>query len=497
MYEQYRIFMKGITKKYPGVYALRNFDFGLIPGEVHCLCGENGSGKSTFIKILSGVERAEPGSEIWIDGVRYAHHSSAQALASGIQVIYQDMSLFPNLTVRENIAFAKLYSSRGFVDRKKADTIAHNALADIGVSMDLDKKVESLSVAQQQLVEISRALTGSLKLLVLDEPTSSLTRREVNALFHAIELLKSKGIAILFVSHKLNEVFQIAERITVIRDGVKIGVFDPSELDHDKLVYHMTGHVQNKEPPAPVSTERPIALEVRGLCRRGNYKDVSFALRKGEILGITGLLGSGRTELALSLFGMTSPDSGKMLIDGKAVRFKSNVEAIAAGIGYVSENRRDIGLVLDQPIVDNLTITVLATFLNKLHFLSEKKRRLLSESCSKRFGVKTATLDAPVTTLSGGNQQKVVLAKWLNVSPKILILDEPTTGIDVVAKNGIYSLIKGLAEEGIGIVLISDEVSEVMRNCHRVLVMRGGRIVHEFRPAEETEEKLLEQFNLA
>ena len=495
-----RIQLKKVNKSYPGIHALKNFNFELAAGEVHCLCGENGSGKSTFIKIISGVETPDLGAEIWIDGVHRVHHSASSAISNGIQVIYQDMSLFPNLTVCENITFSQMMASKGLVSRKKLESIAYAALAELGISMDLDRKVETLSVAQQQLVEICRALTSNLQLLILDEPTASLTRKEVNALFLSLARLKKKGISILFVSHKLGEVFEIAERITVIRDGEKIGVFDPNELNSDQLIFHMTGQVQASLPPSILPAENPPALEVRNLCRRAEYQDISFTLKKGEILGITGLLGSGRTELALSLFGMSRPDSGAILVASEVMTFKSNRDAIRAGIAYVSENRRDVGLLLEQSILDNLSITVLDKFLNKFRFLSEKKRRIFSEQGAKNLGVKTSSIDVLAGTLSGGNQQKVVLSKWLNVAPKILILDEPTIGIDVVAKNSIHTLIKHLAEEGMSIIMISDEVAEVMRNCLRVLVMQEGRIVHDFSPRTDDaarEEKLLSEFNLA
>lgn len=487
-----------ISKKYPGVQALKNVNFELEPGEVHCLVGENGSGKSTLIKILSGVETPEPGSKIFIDGDLVTHHDSHSSLAKGIQVIYQDMSLFPNLTVRENISFRNHINKRSsLVNWKNIDSIARKALDEIDIEIDLDRKVESLSVAQQQLVEITRSLTGNLKLLILDEPTASLTRKEVNSLFKAIKRLKAKGISILFVSHKLNEVFEIAEKVTILRDGEKIGEYKPSELDQNKLVYLMSGHEVIHEPPRPVKEDEDILLEIKGLSKIRNYFDISLKVRKGEILGITGLLGSGRTELALSIFGMNQPDSGDILLEGSSLDLSSNVKALSKGIAYVSEDRRNKGLIQEQSIEDNITITTLNQFLTGTGLIDDNEMREFAKKWTKELGVKIGQLEAPIKTLSGGNQQKVVLAKWLAVGPRLLILDEPTIGIDVVAKNSIHKMIKSLAEKGMGIIIISDEVQEIIHNCHRAVVMNKGKIVYEFVPEDGIEKILLEQYNLA
>ena len=489
------IVLKNINKVYPGTQALKDFDFTLTSGEVHCLVGENGSGKSTFIKILSGVETPEPGAEIWIDGELSTNHNSTAALNKGIHVIYQDMSLFPNLTVAENIAFTS-NSGNGFINWKKNREIALTAMEELGISIDPDKKVESLSIAQQQLVEISRSIKGSLKLLILDEPTASLTQKEVNALFNTIHRLKDKGVSILFVSHKMNEIFRIAEKITVLRDGDKIGEFNTSELNHDKLVYYMSGQKTVINPPKPINEDSRRILEVKNLTKKSNYKGISLSLKEGEILGITGLLGSGRTELALSLFGMNKPDSGEILINGSKIELDSNKKALLEGICYVPEDRHHLGLIMNQSIENNLTVTVLNEYINKYGFLDESKRRQNAEKQVDDFGIKISSVDDAIETLSGGNQQKVVLSKWLSVVPKVLILDEPTIGIDVVAKNSIHSLIKTLAENGMSIIIISDEIAEVFRNSHRVLVMQYGRIINEFDPLKEDEEKILNKYNL-
>ena len=492
------IAMRHVTKNYAGVQALKQIDFQLKRGEVHCLCGENGSGKSTLIKILSGVVKPDEGSEITIDGKVFPHLTAQQALEQGVRVIYQDLALFPNLTVKENIAFQS-FSDKGslLVRWRKVEKTARAAMDLIGLDLDLNRLTGSLPIAQQQLVEITRALIGEPKLLVLDEPTASLTRKEVNALFEVIARLKARGVTTMFVSHKLNEVFEIAERVTVLRDGEKIGEYTPAEIDHKKLVFLMTGRKYESAPPAPLDPAAETLLEVKNLTRNGEFSDLSFTVKKGEIVGITGLLGSGRTELALSIFGMTHPDSGTILLEGKPIKLRTNSEAKKLGIGYVPEDRLRQGVIQAQTILDNMSLTVLDNLLSKLGLLDKKRMKHDGETWVKDLQIKIPSLDSSVKTLSGGNQQKVVLSKWLATNPKLLILDEPTIGIDVLAKNGVHDLVKELATKGIGIILISDEIPEVLANCHRILVMQKGRFVHEVVPGPDAERDLFENFNLS
>ena len=490
--------LKNISKVYPGVRALDTINFEIGRGEVHCLVGQNGCGKSTLIKIMSGVEKPEPGAEIYINGELCKHLNSHISMSKGVQVIYQDLSLFSNLTVKENIAFRDNIRKKSlFVNWKEVDKIARKALELIDVDIDINAKVGTLSIAQQQLVEIAKALTGDLSLLILDEPTASLTGKEVRSLFRVITNLKNKGISILFVSHKLNEIFEIAEKVTVMRDGKIIGDFTPSELDHDRLVYLMTGMRELYKQPKPIGNDYEVVMEARNLSKNKNYKDISFKLKKGEILGITGLLGSGRTELALTLYGMNPYDSGELIFEGKAVKWTSNREACAAGVGYVPEDRLNCGLIMNQSIEDNLTITTIKSYLSRFGLINSGERLKALNTKVKELGIKFSMPEAAVKMLSGGNSQKVVLAKWLLVNPKVLILDEPTIGIDVIAKNSIHTLIKSLAENGMSIIMISDEVQEVLQNCHRILVMSKGRIVFEFTPDQITDKELLEKFNLA
>lgn len=488
--------LRNISKRFHGVQALNHVDFALQAGEVHCIVGENGSGKSTLIKIISGVYIPEPGGEIFIDGVLQREMTPGRSTHLGIQVIYQDLSLFPNLTVAENIAIRHhLEPGRLLANQKKIQETARYAMAKINVSLDPERTVEKLSVADRQLVAICRAIAAEARLVIMDEPTSSLTRQEVDALFAVVKDLLEKKITIVFVSHRLNEVMEIAERVTVLRDGVKVGTYDAKAMDDRKLSFLMTGQEISYSSAKPEFNPDRIALEVRGLSKKGNYRDISFRLRAGEILGVTGLLGSGRTELALSLFGMNLPEAGRILVNGKEVTLASNRQAIAEGIGYVSEDRLTLGLVMKQSVGNNIILTVLQRLLNRFYLIENQKRDTFIRERIADLHIKISAPDIPVNTLSGGNQQRVVLAKWIATRPRVLILDAPTVGVDVAAKGGIYDIVKRLAAEGIGILLISDEVPEVLSNCHRILLMRKGRVEGEYMPAEISEEELGRKVN--
>ena len=485
--------MKNITKRYAGVLALDSVNFDIRSGEIHCLAGTNGSGKSTIIKIISGVEKPDTGSEIYIEGNLSVNRSSIDSIYQGIEVIYQDLSLFPNLTVAENIALSDVIAAK----KKIINTAAHRrtaseAMARIGVSIPLSAKVEELSIADQQLVAICRALTGDLKLLIMDEPTTALTRKEVNSLLSVVSDLKSKGIATLFVSHKLDEVMEIAERVTVLRDGKKIGTWPASELDSRKLEFQMTGenfeYTHNTEI---ISGSKPL-LTVEDISKKDNFRNVSFNVFPGEIVGITGLLGSGRTELAMSIFGMNPVDSGKIYLDGKEIILDSVTKAVQNGIAYVPENRLVQGLVMQQSVSKNTVITIIERLLKKNRLIDhEKKNRRISELVEK-FKIKVPSIDASVSTLSGGNQQRVVLAKWIATNPRLLILDGPTVGIDVAAKGSIHEAIKQLASDGLGVIIISDEVPEVMNSCHRIFVMNRGVFISEFVTRDVEEQEILD-----
>lgn len=488
--------LRNISRHFGGVQALKQVNFSLKSGEIHCLVGENGSGKSTLIKIISGVYTPEPGGEIAIAGNIQSHLTPSASIQQGIQVIYQDLSLFPNLTVAENIGINQyLEPGRKFIDSRKIRKIAREAMAKIGVSLHLDHLVEHLSIADRQIVAICRAIAANARLVIMDEPTSSLTRQEVEALMTVVRDLQQKNISTLFVSHRLYEIMEIAERVTILRDGKKIGVYDAKELDDHKLAYLMTGKELDYSHHAEEFNQSNAILEVKNLSKKGNYNDISFKLHEGEILGLTGVLGSGRTELALSLFGMNPPDSGEIVLHGETVHLKSNKDAIEKGISYVPEDRLTLGLVMEQPIGNNVILPIIEKLLNTLKLIHKEKT---TSSIARWIGdlhIKVSDPQDSVNTLSGGNQQRVVLAKWIATQPKVFLLDSPTVGVDIAAKSGIYEIVKQLASNGKGILLISDEVPEVLYNCHRILLMRKGKIVGEYFPNLISEHELSQKIN--
>lgn len=482
--------LHAISKRFGGVVALRNVDLSLPAGEVHCLVGENGSGKSTLIKVIAGVLRPEPEGRVVIEGREYPHLNPVQSTACGIQVIYQDLSLFPNLTVAENIAVGRHLGPPRLVQWRTIRATAETAMARIGASLDPFARVEDLSIASRQLVAISRAMAADARLVIMDEPTSSLTRHEVDALIRLVADLKRSGICIVFVSHRLDEVMEIAERVTVLRDGAKVGDFPAQEMNDRKLATLMTGKAYAYETSALDSAKGETVLSVSGLTRTGQYEDVSLDIHAGEIVGLTGLLGSGRTEFALSLFGMNPPTSGEILLYGKPLALKTNAQAIDEGIAYVSEDRLTLGLVLEQPIASNILITVLDKLANRLGLVPEADRERTARTWIEDLAIKAPNPDNAAKTLSGGNQQRVVLAKWMATGPKLLILDSPTVGVDIAAKDGIYEVVKALAARGVAILLISDEIPEVYYHAHRVIVMRRGRLAGECIPHESLEADL-------
>jgi simple sugar transport system ATP-binding protein len=468
--------LENIHKSFVGVRALRGVDFSIRSGEIHCLVGENGSGKSTLIKIISGVLQPDSG-RILVEGQQVEHVDSAASISRGIQVIYQDLSLFPNLTVAENIAISELEEEgRSLIDWRQVRSIARAAMDRIRVQIDPDELVGELPIGRQQLVAICRALTKEVRLLILDEPTASLPKGDIDNLFTVVRDLQAHGIAVLFVSHKLNEVFEVAERITVLRDGSNVGTLPRGELTNEKLVTLMTGRTIKEERFELPSQARQKLLEVRNLGKEHNFADVSFDLYAGEIVGLTGLIGSGRTELALALFGISPADTGEIRVEGKPVKIRSVQDAVRAGIAYVPENRLVQGLILKHSVATNTVAAILGRLVGPLGLIDPGERQEKAEQWIKQLNVKVSDPGVAVQTLSGGNQQRVVLAKWLAATPKILILDGPTVGIDVMAKSDIHELIRGLAAEGLGVLLISDEVPEVVNNSNRLLLMRAGKI---------------------
>lgn len=480
-----------ISKSYSGVQALQDVSLTMNQGEIHCLVGENGSGKSTLIKILAGVIQPDAG-EIYLHGKLYSRLHPIQAIHEGIQVIYQDFSLFPNLTVAENIALnSELARGKRLVNWGEVRRIAEQALRRVDVALDLDATVDQVSVADKQLVAISRALLQNAQLIVMDEPTTALTQREVKSLFAVIKNLQQQGISTLFVSHKLNEVLEISERILVIRNGIKVIDAETREFDHGKLVQYMTGR-QLEETAyqfQPAADTAPL-LRVENLTSPGNFYDVSFELRAGEIVGITGLLGSGRTELALALFGVHPASSGSLYLQGKPIQLHSIQDATAHGIGYVPEDRLTEGLFLEQSIGRNEVVTTIDRYVGPLRLIESGRMTRAIRDWSGRLNIKTRSPDLPVRTLSGGNQQRVVLAKWLASAPHILILNGPTVGVDVGSKVELHDTMKQLARDGMGLLVISDDIPELLQTCNRILLMRRGRIVDEFARDHVTEAEL-------
>jgi simple sugar transport system ATP-binding protein len=488
----YILRVENIKKSFGGVKALKGVSLEIKKGEIHCLAGENGCGKSTLIKIVSGFYTADEGT-VEFNGQTYSDISPAEAIRQGVQVIYQDFSIFPNLTVMENLALnMELMNKRKIVNYRRFRQIAKEAVAKINFKVDLDEVVENLTVADKQLIAICRALLYDAKLIIMDEPTTALTKKEVKALFEVIKKLQQEGISILFVSHKLDEVFEISESYTIMRSGEKIISGRTSELNDAKFTFYMTGRefVQEYYKPKNVS-DKPV-LEVTNLSLANGYSDVSFDLRKGEILGITGLLGSGRTELVLSLFGIYPADSGEIKLNGKPVKIQKVQDAIKHGIGYVPADRLTEGLFLPQSINYNVVVSKLDKVASRLGFLKNKKIETEVDKWISDLSIRTNNATRPVQTLSGGNQQKVILARWLATDLSVLILNGPTVGVDIGAKYDIHARIRALAEEGLAVIIISDDLPEVLHNCNRVLVMRNGQIARAMHTSETDEKQLAE-----
>ncbi|MBK8049660.1 MAG: sugar ABC transporter ATP-binding protein [Anaerolineales bacterium] len=480
-----------IDKASAGVKALQDVSLTIERGKIHCLVGENGCGKSTLIKIIAGVYPRDAG-EIVIGGKEFAHLHPIEAIRQGIQVIYQDFSLFPNLTVAENIALnEELADGRKWVSWGSVRRVAEDALAQIDVKLPLNDRVEDMSVANKQLIAISKALRQNAQLIIMDEPTSALTEREVRALFDVIHKLRARGIAFLFVSHKLNEVLEISETIMVMRNGRVVSVGDRKEYNHARLAMEMTGHsVGEKAYVFTPDKRQPPLLRVEGMHAAGALHDISFELYRGEIVGVTGLLGSGRTELALALYGMLPISSGQIYIDDKPASIRSIQSAIDHGIGYVPEDRLTEGLFLEQSIGRNVVVRVIDQLRGAFGLTDPK---LVDEQIDTWVGslrIKTSDPSLPVKTLSGGNQQRVVLAKWLASKPKLMILNGPTVGVDIGSKGELHDMIKELAQQGMGILVISDDIPELLQTCNRILLMRRGRIEAEIDPQATNEDQL-------
>lgn len=482
--------LRHIGKRFGGVKALDDVSLSIRPGEIHCLAGENGSGKSTVIKIMSGVYTPEDG-EILIDGKPVGKLDPVKSVHHGIQVIYQDFSLFGNLTVAENLSINTfLMEGRKTVDWRRVREMAQQALDRLGVTIDLDADVESLPTSGKQIVAIARALMADARLIIMDEPTTALTRHEVDALFKIVRDIQAQGIAVLFVSHKMREMLEISERLTVFRNGKKVAEGPITEFDEPAITRAMTGQdiAAHSYQWVPVEGADAPALEVRNLTVPGSVENADLTLRRGEIVGISGLIGSGRTELALALFGMRPDFTGSMRVEGRDVHPKTVQDGIACGIAYVPEDRLTEGLFLTQSIERNIIVTSIEKFVRGF-FINRKKADDTTREMFSAMQIVAPGPHTPVNHLSGGNAQRVVLARWLLTGAKVLILNGPTVGVDVGSKAQIHNIIRKLAEkEGLAVLMISDDVPELVQNCNRVLVMHRGRFVGELSGNTMTED---------
>jgi rhamnose transport system ATP-binding protein len=482
--------LKKISKSFSGVEVLHEVAFSLRPGEVHALLGENGAGKSTLVKIITGVHQPDHG-EILLNGVPVHFNDTRESRKAGIAAIYQELSLFPDLDVAENIFVGRQpVTAGGRIDWKKLYKEAEQLLSSLGVHLNMKQKARNLSIAQQQMVEIARAISINARILIMDEPTSSLTLNEVAELFRLVRRLREDGTAIIFISHRLEELFEIADRVTVFRDGSYIDTRSMKDISRDELIRLMVGRTISKLFPKQDVEAGDVILQVENLSRTGAFENISFELHKGEILGMAGLVGAGRTNVARAIFGVEPPTSGRILIEGRKVMITSSREAKKLGLAYVPEDRQLHGLIPAMSITSNISLSMIENYAWR-GWLRDELERKAAYAGALQMEVRASHIWQNARELSGGNQQKVVLAKWLSTRPRILILDEPTRGIDVGAKAAVHALMSKLAAEGMAILMISSELPEVLGMSDRVIVMREGRMTGHFTRAEATQEKII------
>lgn len=482
--------LRGISKGYPGVRALDNVSLGLLGGEVHCLVGENGAGKSTLIKILAGAIRKDEG-EILIDGLAADINSPATSQSQGIGIIHQDFKLVPELSVAENIFLGRepVSGFGRFIDFAGMERDARAIIRDLGEEIDPKRAARSLSVAQQQIVEIAKALSQHARILAFDEPSASLTGRELRNLFRLIKRLTSAGVGVIYISHRLDEIFEIGERVTVLRDGKVVHVSQVRDVDRRTLVSIMVGRPLEEKFPATAAVIGEELLRVEKI-NTGRIADINFSLRSGEILGLAGLVGAGRSELARVIFGADRKDSGAVYLRGKEADIHTPREAIDHGVGFLTEDRNRFGIIGQMNVMENISLSSLVQVMRG-PFIDGAAEARTAESFIDQLRIKTLNAKESVENLSGGNRQKVILARWLSTKSRVLMFDEPTAGIDVGAKFEIYSLISGLAKTGAGIMMISSDLPELLGMCHRIIVMRDGRIAGELSRGDATQEKIM------
>lgn len=481
--------VQDVHKSFGGVHALRGVNFDLRTGEVHALVGENGAGKSTLMNVLGGIVQKDSG-QVEFNGQSVHFAAPAESQAAGIAIIHQELAMLPSLSVMENIFMGRMPAKRGWVDRKAMEQRTRELLNEVGLTVAPQTRVKDLSTSQSQLVEIAKALSLNATLIIMDEPNSSLTDVETQRLFEVIRSLKAKGVAIIYVSHRIEEVLQIADRITVLRDGQYIGTLNKEDATIDKVISMMVGrelaHISGGDGHQPGE----MLLEVRGLTRKGVVRDVSFSVRKGEIVGLAGLVGAGRSETARLIFGADRRDSGEVLLENQLVHFRSPKDALDHGLGMVPEDRKKMALFMIKPVRWNISMAQLPR-ISPRGLIRPRRESSLANDFVQRLRVRVPNIETFERNLSGGNQQKTVLARWLATNPKLLILDEPTHGVDVGAKAEIYEMMRELAKRGIGIILISSELPEILMMSDRIVVMHEGEVTGILDRSEATEDKVM------
>ncbi|BAC14530.1 sugar ABC transporter ATP-binding protein [Oceanobacillus iheyensis] len=485
-----KIVMENIHKSFGSNNVLEGVDFSLEPGEIHALMGENGAGKSTLMNILTGLFPSNQGS-ITIDGVKTQYKDSKESEQAGIAFIRQELNILPQMTVLENLFIGKeMTNSFGFLREKVMKEKAEEVFSRLDFSIPFDKEAGECSVGEQQLIEIAKALMLDAKIIIMDEPTAALTDREIDKLFEIMKELTQQGVALVYISHRMEEIFAICDRITVMRDGISVKTSWIKDTNYNEIVKQMVGRELDERYPERTPTFGKPVLQVNNFSRKGYFNDIKFSVREGEILGVSGLMGAGRTEIMRAIFGIDEVDQGEILLDGKKLTIKDPTDAMKAGLAFITENRKDEGLVLDFSIRENIGLSNLNSFSNK-GFIKGKDEKDFVELMIKRLQIKTQTQELPVGNLSGGNQQKVVIAKWVGTSPRVLIMDEPTRGIDVGAKREIYQLMNELTERGLAIIMISSDLPEVLGMSDRIMVIHEGEISGELVREEATQEKIM------
>ena len=483
--------MKGISKTFPGVKALENVDIQLEKGSVHILLGENGAGKSTLVKILSGAHKASSG-EVLIHNKSVSIRSPRHAMDLGISIIYQELNLIQHMTVAENIFLGREPIKNGvLVNFKNMNNLARKYLSNLGVNIDPESPIKDLGIAQQQMVEVAKAISLKAKVLIMDEPTSALSKLEIGELFNTIKILKRNGISIIYISHRMEELFEIGDIVTVLRDGKKVGTKLIKTTSREELIRLMVNRKINElfiREQIPIGEE---VLKIKNVSKKGSLNNINLTLHKGEILGIAGLLGAGRTELARIIFGADKFDSGEVVVHGKSVKLDSPQKAISKGIGFLTEDRKTQGLIMTMSVKENITLPSLTLF-SKLGYIDSQKEKLITEKYRKELDIKIPNQNQIALNLSGGNQQKVVLSKWLCSNASIFILDEPTRGIDVKSKQEIYKLMNDLTKKGVSIIMISSDLPELISVCDRIVVMHEGEMNGEYERSKFDLENILQ-----